>query len=108
MPDNPTRATWGFKCAGSLATDPTIPSAKGIPLALAPEILKAEQDRLREALRELEAEQRSLESKLKTLRQREMKTKREIEALGILLDVGVLDAGKDRAESAENPEVDKP
>jgi uncharacterized protein YlxW (UPF0749 family) len=77
-------------------------------LALAPEILKAEQDRLREALRELEAEQRSLESKLKTLRQREMKTKREIEALGILLDVGALDAGKDRAESAESPEADKP
>jgi uncharacterized protein YlxW (UPF0749 family) len=77
-------------------------------LALAPEILKAEQDRLREALRELEAEQRSLESKLKTLRQREMKTKREIEALGILLDVGALDAGKDRAEPAENPEADKP
>jgi hypothetical protein len=74
-------------------------------LALAPEILKAEQDRLREALRELEAEQRSLESKVKVLRQREMKTKREIEALGILLDVSVADA---KAEPAEEPEADKP
>jgi hypothetical protein len=74
-------------------------------LALAPEILKAEQDRLRESLRELEAEQRSLESKVKVLRQREMKTKREIEALGILLDVSVSDA---KAEPVEEPEADKP
>ena len=74
-------------------------------MALAPEILKAEQDRLRESLRELEAEQRSLESKVKVLRQREMKTKREIEALGILLDVSVSDA---KAEPVEEPEADKP
>jgi uncharacterized protein YlxW (UPF0749 family) len=77
-------------------------------LAISPEILKAEQDRLREALRELEAEQRGLESRLKTLRQREMKTKREIEALGILLDVGVSDPGKPRADSAADPEADQP
>jgi hypothetical protein len=75
-------------------------------LPLSPEVLKAEQDRLREASRQLEAEQRVLESKLKTLRQREMKTKREIEALGILLDVGTPDASK--ADAVEEPEADKP
>jgi uncharacterized protein YlxW (UPF0749 family) len=64
-------------------------------LTLAPEILKAEQDRLKEQLRGLEAEQRSLEAKLKLLRQREMKTKREIEALATLLDVGKTEAGED-------------
>jgi hypothetical protein len=66
-------------------------------------MLKAEQDRLREALRELEVEQRALEAKLKSLRQREMKTKREIEALGTLLDVN-----KERADSADDSEADKP
>ena len=75
-------------------------------MALSPEILKAEQDRLREALRQLEAEQRVLESKLKTLRQREMKTKREIEALGVLLDVGSSDASK--TDQVEEPEADRP
>ena len=75
-------------------------------MALSPEILKAEQDRLREGLRQLEAEQRVLESKLKTLRQREMKTKREIEALGILLDVSGSDANK--TDQIEEPEPDKP
>jgi len=101
-----TRASWGFKCPGSLATDLTTPCAKGNPLTLSPEILKAEQDRLREALRQLEAEQRVLESKLKTLRQREMKTKREIEALGVLLDVGSSDASK--TDQVEEPEADRP
>ncbi len=75
-------------------------------MALSPEILKLEQDRLREALRQLEAEQRVLESKLKTLRQREMKTKREIEALGVLLDVGSPDAGK--TDPIEEAEAGKP
>ncbi len=75
-------------------------------MALSPEILKLEQDRLREALRQLEAEQRVLESKLKTLRQREMKTKREIEALGVLLDVGSPDASK--TDPIEEAEAGKP
>ncbi len=71
-------------------------------MALAPELLKAEQDRLRESLRALEAEQRTLEAKLKNLRQREMKTKREIEALGTLLDVG-----KEQKEASEEAEPEK-
>jgi predicted nucleic acid-binding Zn-ribbon protein len=49
--------------------------------------LKAERDRLREALRELEAEQRKIEAELKGLRQREIQTKREIEALTTLIDI---------------------
>jgi hypothetical protein len=69
-------------------------------------MLKAEQDRLREALRQLEAEQRVLDAKLKTLRQREMKTKREIEALGVLLDIGVPDASK--GDPIDEPEANKP
>ena len=101
-----TWATRGFKWTRSLATDLTIPCAKGNSLALSPEILKAEQDRLRDALRQLEAEQRVLESKLKNLRQREMKTKREIEALGVLLEVSSSDASK--TDQVEEPEADRP
>ena len=51
------------------------------------ETLKAERDRLKSVLRELEAEQRKVEAELKTYRQREIQTKREIEALGVLIDV---------------------
>jgi predicted nucleic acid-binding Zn-ribbon protein len=47
--------------------------------------LKAERDRLKDALRELETEQRKLDTELKKLRQREIRTKREIEALGTLI-----------------------
>ena len=51
------------------------------------EILKSERDRLRDQLRETEAEVRKAESELKTLRQREISTKREIEALSTLLEI---------------------
>jgi predicted nucleic acid-binding Zn-ribbon protein len=47
--------------------------------------LKAERDRLKDTLRELETEQRKLDTELKKLRQREIRTKREIEALGTLI-----------------------
>lgn len=50
--------------------------------------LKAERDKLREALRHIEADQRRVETELKTVRQREIQTKREIEALGTLIDLG--------------------
>ena len=49
--------------------------------------LKAERDNLKGALRELEAEQRKIETDLKALRQREIQTKREIEALTTLIDI---------------------
>ena len=44
-----------------------------------------QRDQLKEALRELETEQRKLDTELKKLRQREIRTKREIEALGTLI-----------------------
>lgn len=49
--------------------------------------LKSERDKLKEGLRELEAEQRKIEVELKTLRQREIQMKREIEALGVLIEI---------------------
>jgi hypothetical protein len=49
--------------------------------------LKAERDQLKEVLRELEVEQRKLDTELKKLRQREIRTKREIEALVTLIEM---------------------
>ena len=49
--------------------------------------LKSERDKLKDGLRELEADQRKLEADLKLLRQREIQTKREIEALSTLIDI---------------------
>jgi predicted nucleic acid-binding Zn-ribbon protein len=51
------------------------------------DILKNERDKLREGLREVEAEVRKAEADLKALRQREIQTKREIEALSTLIDI---------------------
>lgn len=51
------------------------------------ETLKAERDRLKESLRAIEADQRKVEVEIKSLRQREIQAKREIEALGVLIDI---------------------
>ena len=51
------------------------------------ETLKSERDRLRDALRETETDVRKVESDLKVLRQREIQTKREIEALSTLIEM---------------------
>ena len=51
------------------------------------ELLKGERDRLRDALRETEALVRKAEADLKALRQREIQTKREIEALSTLIEI---------------------
>jgi uncharacterized coiled-coil DUF342 family protein len=56
-------------------------------VALDPSLLKAERESLRETLRQVEAELRRVESELKAIRQREIQTKREIEALGTLIDL---------------------
>ncbi len=50
-------------------------------------VLKTERDRLKDSLREIEAELRRLESDLKSCRQREIQVKREIEALATLIDI---------------------
>ncbi len=49
--------------------------------------LKSERDKLKEGLREIEADQRKLEAEIKALRQRELQAKREIEALNVLLEI---------------------
>lgn len=51
------------------------------------QILKSERDKLKESLRQLETEQRKMEADIKVLRQREIQTKREIEALTTLIDI---------------------
>ena len=56
-------------------------------MAIESELLKGERDKLREVLRETEAQVRKVESDLKVLRQREIQTKREIEALSTLIEI---------------------
>jgi hypothetical protein len=56
-------------------------------VAIDQNVLKAERDRLKDSLRETEAELRRLEADLKACRQREIQVKREIEALGTLIDI---------------------
>ncbi|HTQ04486.1 MAG TPA: hypothetical protein VMI54_11550 [Polyangiaceae bacterium] len=56
-------------------------------MAIDSELLKGERDKLRDALRETEAQVRKVESDLKVLRQREIQTKREIEALSTLIEI---------------------
>ena len=56
-------------------------------MAIDLEILKSERDKLKEGLREVEGELRKLEAQLKVLRQREIQTKREIEAVTTLIDI---------------------
>ncbi|HVW30053.1 MAG TPA: hypothetical protein VHC69_32055 [Polyangiaceae bacterium] len=63
------------------------------------ESLKSERDRLKTQLRDVETKQRSLETELKALRQNEIRSKREIEALSTLIELN-----ESRPETAEtNP-----
>jgi len=56
-------------------------------LAIASETLKNERESLKGQLREIETEQRRIEAELKKVRQRELRAKREIEALTTLIDI---------------------
>jgi predicted nuclease with TOPRIM domain len=56
-------------------------------VALDLEYLRAERDRTKEQLRELEIESRKLEAQVKSMRQREVQTKREIDALSALIEI---------------------
>lgn len=49
--------------------------------------LRAERDRAKDTLRELEVDSRKLEGEIKALRQREVQTKREIDALNALIEI---------------------
>lgn len=51
------------------------------------EALKTARDQLKTALRELDADQRRVEAELKGLRQKEIRMKRELEALSTLLEL---------------------
>jgi hypothetical protein len=56
-------------------------------VAIETELLKTERENLRVALRDTEAQVRKVEAELKALRQREIQTKREIEALSTLIEI---------------------
>jgi chromosome segregation ATPase len=56
-------------------------------VAIELELLKTERDKLKEGLSEVEAELRKLEAEVKLLRQREIQSKREIEALTTLIEI---------------------
>lgn len=62
-------------------------SGKGRRVAIDVELLKAERERLKQALRELEGQVRKLEAESKLLRQRELQSKRELEALSVLIEI---------------------
>lgn len=51
------------------------------------ETLKEEREALRKRLTEVDAEQKQLDVKVKEIRQREIQTKREIEALTVLIEM---------------------
>ena len=68
-------------------------------MAIDLEVLKSERDKLKEGLREVEGELRKLEAQLKVLRQREIQTKREIEAVSTLIDI------KDSREPKASPDL---
>ncbi|HWA76274.1 MAG TPA: hypothetical protein VG937_28235 [Polyangiaceae bacterium] len=66
-------------------------------MAIELDLLKTERDKLKEGLREVEAELRKMEADVKVLRQREIQTKREIEALSTLIDIKETRETKDDA-----------
>jgi hypothetical protein len=51
------------------------------------ESLKQERDRVKDALRQIEADSRRLDMEVKALRQREIQAKREIDALTALIEI---------------------
>lgn len=73
-------------------------------MAIDLETLKSERTQLKESLRTLEGEQRALQGDVKALRQREIRTKREVEALSTLIDMQAseLDKDSDRVSEKES------
>lgn len=51
------------------------------------ELLKKERELLKNKLLEIEAESKALDAKVRSLRQKEIQTKREIEALCVLIEL---------------------
>lgn len=56
-------------------------------MAIDIENLKQERDQVKESLRQIEADARRLDLEVKTLRQREIQAKREIDALTALIEI---------------------
>jgi predicted nuclease with TOPRIM domain len=56
-------------------------------MAIDVESLKQEREQVREALRQIEVDTRRLDLEVKTLRQREIQAKREIDALTSLIEI---------------------
>jgi len=56
-------------------------------LSLSTDVLTQERDALKSRLREIEVEQRRIDAELKAVRQEELRTKREIEALTTLIEI---------------------
>jgi predicted nucleic acid-binding Zn-ribbon protein len=56
-------------------------------VAISIDTLKSEREALKEQLRSIEVEQRRVEAELKAVRQSELRTRREIEALSTLIDL---------------------
>lgn len=75
------------------------------PLRIDVKTLKTERERLKGVLREVETEQRKVESGLKALRQREIATKRAIEAIETLVDINESDdvAPEKKSKKAQAP-----
>jgi phage I-like protein len=56
-------------------------------VAIDVENLKQERDQVKESLRQIEVDSRRVEAEVKTLRQREIQAKREIDALSALIEI---------------------
>ena len=56
-------------------------------MAIDVDSLKQERDRVTEGLRQIEADTRKLDAEVKTLRQKEIQAKREIDALTALIEI---------------------
>jgi len=56
-------------------------------VAIEVESLKQQRDQVKESLRQIEADTRKLDAEVKTLRQKEIQAKREIDALSALIEI---------------------
>ena len=56
-------------------------------MAIDVESLKSEREQIKTQLREIEVDQRGLEAQIKALRQKEIRGKREVEALSTLIEL---------------------
>lgn len=63
------------------------------------ETLKAERETLKKHLADIDAESKEIEGKMRAVRQKEIQTKRELEALTVLIELQESDAhDKDKAK----------